>query len=97
MRCRDLNAMHLREYLATVSTAGRGVTIKGLTKTMLVFGRHSGYFTRDQAELMDGISWTPPRGYVHAPSRREQSRLHGEISTGGEVMTFEQLDAWARK
>lgn len=24
MRCRDLNAMHLREYLATVSTAGRG-------------------------------------------------------------------------
>lgn len=97
LRCKDLNAMHLREYLATVRTAGRGVTIKGLTKTMLVFGRHAGYFTRDQAELMDGISWTPPRGYVRAPSRREQSRLHGEISTGGEVMTFEQLDAWARK
>ena len=38
-------------------------SIKGLTKTMLVFGRHAGYFTRDQAELMDGISWTPPRGY----------------------------------
>lgn len=61
--------MHLREYLATVSTAGRGVTIKGPTKTMLVFGLHSGYFTRDQGELVDGISWTPPRGYVRAPSR----------------------------
>lgn len=97
LHCRDLNAMHLREYLATVRTAGRGVTVKGLTKTMLVFGRHAGYFTRDQAELMDGISWTPPRGYVRAPSRREQSRLHGDISTGGEVMTFDQLDAWARK
>lgn len=48
--------MHLREYLATVRTAGRGVIIKGLTKTMLVFGRHASYFTHDQAELMDGIS-----------------------------------------
>ncbi len=97
LRCLELNAMHLREHLATVSTAGRATTVKGVTKTMLVFGRHAGYFTRDQAELLDGIAWTPPRGYVRAPSRREQSRLHGDIATGGEVMTFEQLDAWATK
>ncbi len=97
LRCADLNAQHLRAYLATVSTAGRAVTVKGVTKTMLIFGRHAGYFTRDQAELLDGIAWTPPRGYVRAPSRREQSRLHGDIATGGEVMTFDQLDAWATK
>lgn len=97
LRCKDLKAVHLRDYLATVKTASRGRTIKGLTKTMIIFGRHAGYFTRDQAELIDGITWTPPRGYQQAPTRREQSRLHGDISTGGEVMTFEQLDAWALK
>jgi integrase len=97
LRCADLTAQHLRAHLASVSTAGRAATVKSATKTMLTFGRHTGYFTRDQAELLDAIAWTPPRGYVRAPSRREQSRLHGDIATGGEVMTFDQLDAWATK
>ena len=96
LRCCDLNAMHLREYLTTVRSPGRAATVKSLVKTMLTFGRHAGYFTRDQAELTDGITWTPPKGYVRPPSRREQSRVHGDMVTAGEVMTFEQLDAWAR-
>ena len=81
----------------TTLTITLTTTLINVTGTMLRFGRHAGYFTRDQAELIDGITWTPPRGYQQAPTRREQSRLHGDISTGGEVMTFEQLDAWARK
>lgn len=97
LRCLDLNAAHLREHLATVGTAGRATSVKGVTKTMLAFGRQTGYFTRDQAELMDVVAWTPPKGYVRAPSRREQSRLHGDVTSGGDVMTYDQLDAWAHK
>ena len=41
------------DFRALVRTASRGRTIKGLTKTMSIFGRHAGYFTRDQAELID--------------------------------------------
>ena len=38
LRCKDLKAVHLRDYLAVVRTASRGRTIKGLTKTMIIFG-----------------------------------------------------------
>ena len=51
LKCRDLNAMHLRECLRQVGTTGRGHSLRGLLRIMLVFGRHSGYFTRDQGEL----------------------------------------------
>ena len=96
LRCRDLNAMHLRECLRQVGTTGRGNSLRGLLRTMLVFGRHSGYFTRDQGELIDAVTWTPPVGYVNPLSRRDQAKLHVDIATGGEVMTHEQVRAWAK-
>jgi integrase len=96
LACRDLNAMHLRECLRAVGTAGRGNSLRGLLRTMLVFGRHAGYFTRDQAELVDAITWTPPVGYVRPLSRRDQAKLHVDIATGGAVMTHEQVRAWAK-
>lgn len=96
LKCRDLNAMHLRECLRKVGTAGRGNSLRGLLRTMLVFGRHAGYFTRDQIELIDSVTWTPPVGYVNPLSRRDQAKLHVDIATGGEVMTHEQVRAWAK-
>lgn len=95
LRCRDLTAMQLRECLSRVGTAGRGDSLRGLLRTMLVFGRHAGYFTRDQAELVDAVTWTPPVGYVRPLSRRDQAKLHVDIATGGEVMTHDQVKAWA--
>ena len=96
LQCRDLNAMHLRECLRCVGTAGRGASLRGLLRTMLAFGRHAGYFTRDQAELIDAVTWTPPVGYVRPLSRRDQAKLHVDIATGGEVMTHDQVKVWAK-
>lgn len=96
LQCRDMNAMHRRECLRCVGTAGRGTSLRGLLRTMLVFGRHSGYFTRDQAELIDAVTWTPPGGHVRPLSRRDQAKLHVDIATGGEVMTHDQVKLWAK-
>ena len=96
LQCRHMNAMHLRECLRCAGTAGRGTSLRGLLRTMLVFGRHAGYFTRDQAELIDAVTWTPPVGYVRPRSRRDQAKLHVHIATGGEVMTHDQVKLWAK-
>jgi len=96
LQCRDMNAMHLRECLRCAGTAGRGTSLRGLLRTMLVFGRHAGYFTRDQAELIDAVTWTPPIGYVRPLSRRDQAKLNVDIATGGEVMTHDQVKLWAK-
>ncbi len=96
LKCRDLNAMHLRECLRQVGTTERGHSLRGLLRTMLVFDRHSGYFTRDQGELIDAVTWTPPVGYVIPRSRRDQAKPHVDIAAGGEVMTHEQVRAWAK-
>ena len=62
---------------------------------MLRFGRHAGYFTRDQADAIDGIRWVPPEGYVQQASRRDQAKAQVDIATGGNVLTHQQVAAWA--
>ena len=93
--CRDLNAALLREFVATAGTANRGRTLINVTGTMLRFGRHAGYFTRDQADAIDGIRWVPPEGYVQQASRRDQAKAQVDIATGGNVLTHQQVAAWA--
>ncbi|MDI1288779.1 MAG: hypothetical protein PSX37_02355 [bacterium] len=95
LMCRDLNAAILREFISRAGTASRGRTLVNVTGTMLRFGRHAGYFTRDQADAIDAVRWVPPPGYVQQASRRDQAKAQIDIATGGNVMTHQQVADWA--
>jgi hypothetical protein len=44
---------------------------------------------------IDGIRWVPPEGYVQQASRRDQAKAQVDIATGGNVLTHQQVAAWA--
>jgi len=95
LMCRELNAAILREFIASAGTVNRGRTLLNITGTMLRFGRHAGYFTRDQADAVAGIRWVPPEGYIQQASRRDQAKAQVDIATGGNVLTHQQVADWA--
>ena len=69
------------------------------TRTFMTWGLTAGYFTQEQANLLNLIKWAPPRnsGYVPAKSRRLQSQLKyaNEGGAGGEVLTPQQVNDFA--
>jgi len=100
MRCQELTENELREFLKEATgSSKRAKHIKGVLKTFMAWGRKSGYFTSNQLNMIDSVSWNPPSGsgYRTPPTRREQSRIYfaNDESQGGEIPTHDQVCALA--
>lgn len=92
LRCIDLNASHLRQFLKKAcGTESRARTVKSVMRTFLHWGWRAGYFTAPQSGLVDAVDWDPLSAtYTPAPTRRAQA-VHELDSKGGEVPTHQQV------
>lgn len=99
LKCGRLSVEDIRDFINVAGTLNRGKSLIGHTRTFLLWGLKSGYFTQEQANFVNQIKWAPPKnsGYVQAKSRRMQSQLKyaNEGGAGGEVLTPTQVTAFA--
>ncbi len=96
LKCEELTPPLMREYLSNATaTLTRAKTIEGVLKTFVEWGYQQGYFDKSQVEASRLVRWSPPAGsgYLRAPTRRAQSKLHfgDESQEGGEVPTHQQV------
>ena len=101
LKAKDLNQTHIKTFICTGGTYGRGQSLKRVVKTFLNWGHSAGYFNQKQVVMTNQIIWTPPINskYKKAPSRRMQSQIHSITTTGlgGEVPTHSQVNAFAEE
>ncbi len=100
--CENLTAAHVRRFICSAGTAGRGQSLRNITGTLLAWGYEAGYLTEGQSRLAHTARWTAPEGstYRAAPTRRDQAKAHAPsagAARGGNVMTHAQLDAFAKE
>lgn len=101
LKAKDLNQSHIKTFICTGGTYGRGQSLKRVVRTFLNWGHSAGYFSQKQVDLTKQIIWSPPLNskYRKAPSRRLQSQIHSATTSGlgGEVPTHEQVEALANE
>lgn len=95
----DLNASHLREYVAKAGTQDRADHFINIVGTFLTWAWKSGYLTKDQATLAEEVAWCRPANYEEpAGNRRQRSKAFAKTATGapgGEVPTHSQVNGLA--
>lgn len=98
----QLNASHIRDYVASAGTPQRADHFLNIVGTLLVWAWKRGYLTREQAHLSEEVTWRPPAGYEpeQRGNRRQQGKAFALTATGapgGEVPTHEQVSGMAKQ
>lgn len=93
--CEDLDASILRDLLQNTATLSVAKTLKSTLKTFLKWGVEQGYFSIEQAQLINFVSWTADRrkSFGAGKTRRELSEEVGmsEGLSSGQVPTHAQV------
>lgn len=99
---KQLNASHIRDYVASAGTPQRADHLLNIVGTLLVWAWKRGYLTKEQAHLAEEVTWCPPKDYQpeQRGNRRQQGKAFALTATGapgGEVPTHQQVNGLAKQ